>query len=113
MNRIFALQGGQIVILVLTTCLECPCFYSKPPNWCHSVADFSIAKQTFTHLYQIRTPMISHCIFTVDHVGIIVIWEGKTQNKKCNGVDNHLVLELSSGDDSPSYLQLIDWQLAD
>jgi hypothetical protein len=57
--------------------------------------------------------MISHCIFTIDHVSIIiiiivVIREGRTQKMKCYSIDNHLVLELSSGDDSPSY-----WQLAD
>jgi hypothetical protein len=61
--------------------------------------------------------MFSQCIFIIDHVSIIiiiitVIREGRTQNRKCNCIDDHLVLELSS-DDSPSYLQQSDWQLAD
>jgi hypothetical protein len=59
--------------------------------------------------------MISHCIFTIDHVSIIIviIREGRTQNMKCYGIDNHLVLELSSGDNSPSFFQHSYWQLAD
>jgi hypothetical protein len=60
--------------------------------------------------------MISHCIFTIDHVSIIiiiVIREGRTQNRRCYCIDDHLVLEVSSGDDSPSYLHHSDWQLAD
>jgi hypothetical protein len=58
--------------------------------------------------------MISHCIFTTDCVSvIIIIREGRTQNRKCYCIDNHLVLELSSGNDSPSYLQHSDCQLAD
>ena len=44
---------------------------------------------------------------------IIVIREGRTQNRLCYCIESHLVLELSSGDDSASYLQHSDWQLAD
>jgi hypothetical protein len=62
--------------------------------------------------------MISQCILTIDYVSIIiiiinVIKEGRTQSTKCNYIDNHLVLEFRSGDDSPSYLQQSCWQLAD
>jgi hypothetical protein len=80
-----------------------------------TLADFFHCRTNILPFASNQFAMISHCIFNTDHVSssiTIVIREGTTQNRKWYCIDNHLVLELSAGDGSPSCLLHSDWQLA-